>query len=346
MNNKPTIRELAKKLKVSTATISRALSPKTAHLLKPATLEKVMKLVEETGFAPNQAARNLREGKRNTLGLMVPFFEGMFEADYYPQLLAGIFKAIQNSEYDFRFIPVQKELAAFEFQTIVERNQLGGLLIHDPNFILSNMKVLENVTLPVIVLNQKAPPIENVTAVYADNFNGGYQAGLYLVRLGHKKIALVEGNPNAFDNRERKKGFLKALKENQIPLKKQDQHTGDYIESGGYECGKKMFMPTDRASAVFCLNDEMALGVYRALDDFKLSCPRDISIVGYDDQRICSYLNPPLTSVRQPTRELGFEAATALINRSLEQSVSKDIKLPITLTIRESCMEAALQSKR
>ena len=331
------IRTLAKKAGVSSATISRALSPKTAKLLKPKTYEKVMKVIHETGFAPNQAARNLREGKRNTIGLMVAYYDQMFEADYYPKLLSGVIEALKDSVFDFRLIPITEgTLDEKTLKATLDKNQVAGAILHRWSFYISSIHILENSKLPLILINDRSPS-EVLPCVYCHNFQGGYQVGQYLAKLGHKKLALIEGVPNAQDNRDRVEGFLKALSEYKLEILERNHGVGHFLEPESYEITKRFMLQKDPPTAIFCLSDEMSLGVYRALKELNIRCPNDVSVVGYDDDRLERYITPTLTTVAQPVKKMAEMAAQYLLNQIEEGKLQKNtLALPVELKIRGS----------
>lgn len=337
-NKKHTIKTLAKLINVSSATISRALSPETAKQLKPETYQKVMDIIEKTGFVPNESARNLREKKYNTIGLITPYFEKMFQADFYSQVLTGIFEEIENSKFDFRFIPAREKLNNYEFNHLIQKNQLAGIIIHSWNIILESFKIIQNIKIPLIVLNEE---IKNskINTVFCDNFEGGYQATKYLITMGHKKIAIIQGNPHLYDNKERFRGFMKAMNEHRLNIPDNYIYYGDYIETKAYECGKKLLLLKNRPTAVFCFNDEMALGFYQAINEFGLQCPNDISCIGYDNSRLSKYITPPLTTISQPMQEIS-KAATNLLIKNINNSKTKEqIYFPTSLIIRNSVLK-------
>ncbi|MGM0568636.1 MAG: substrate-binding domain-containing protein, partial [Elusimicrobiota bacterium] len=170
----------------------------------------------------------------------------------------------------------------------------------------------------------------------ADNKKGALQVVDYLCQMGHRRIAFIGGDINTVNARKRLEGYKAAIK-GKARIKDEYIKYGDFSEDSGYHEMLELFNCRQMPSAVFCANDLMALGAIKAIKEKKLSVPRDISIVGFDDLVISEYFDPPLTSVRQPLFHIGKEALitlTGIINK--EKKVPQQIEIETRLIKRKS----------
>jgi LacI family transcriptional regulator len=178
---------------------------------------------------------------------------------------------------------------------------------------------------------------EYLVNVRVDNEHGGYMATKHLIDLGHRKIAYISGPKISHDNEMRFEGYKRALEEHGIPYEAKWNIFGHFTREGGYHATKTLIVQGDLPTAIFFANDEMAVGGMKALEEKGIEVPKEISIIGFDDIQITEYVNPPLTTVRQPKYEMGTLAAHLLF-QSMEQPLAqRDYKLPTELIIRKSC---------
>ena len=336
MGPRVTIRDIAKETRVSVATISRALSSDKYHLVKPQTAQRVAEVVKKYHFVPNISARNLASLKTNTVGLAIPFYPGVFQNEYFSLLLSGIFRGMENSDYNFKLLAIKKRLDEKELDIFIRSNYLAGLLISNFSLIGPSEVAIARLQIPLILVNEK-PNHPQLNYVTGTNLKGGYEATRYLISLGHQKVAIFRGNPESGDDQTRFEGFKKAMRESKIPLKKEWVLVGDFIESGGYRCGMQLLLMRERPTAVFCANDSMAIGLYRALKELNLECPKDISCVGYDNSQLSAYLDPPHSTVAQPVEEMGYRATKWMLEQlSGEMDTPLREKLETSLIVRKS----------
>lgn len=333
---KITIRDIAKTARVSVATISRALSSNKCHLVKPQTAQRVAEVVNKYHFIPNISARNLASLKTNTIGFAIPFYPGVFRNEYFSLLLSGIFRAMENSDYNFKLLVIKKMLDEKELDIFIRSNYLAGLLISNFSLIGPSQIAVAKLPIPVVLVNEK-PSHPQLNYVTATNLKGGYEATRYLLSLGHQKIAIFRGNPGSGDDQARFEGFKKALRESNIVPRQDWILIGDFTELGGYKCGMQLLLMQERTTAVFCANDSMAVGLYRALKELNLECPKDISCVGYDNSQLSAYLTPPLSTVAQLVEEMGYHATQWMLEKfSGKTNTSLQEELETSLLIRKS----------
>jgi LacI family transcriptional regulator len=171
--------------------------------------------------------------------------------------------------------------------------------------------------------------------LYVDNRQGAYEATQHLIRYGHRKIATITGTPGRLETVHRLEGYKNALADHEIEVDERLICEGDFLAPSGVLAVESLMARGVNFSAIFCCNDEVAFGVRLALARHGLRVPEDISLVGFDDHHLSAFMMPPLTTVRQPAYELGYEAAKALIGILEDQPVDLP-KLETDLIIRNS----------
>ena len=176
-----------------------------------------------------------------------------------------------------------------------------------------------------------------LSAVGVDNYQGGYRATEHLVKFGHERIGMVAGNFSISDRSfHRWYGYRQCLKNNDIPYDKNLLVQTDYSLTGGRDSVKKLLSLQNPPTAVFCSNDYLAFGAMKGARELGLNLPEDLSIVGFDDIQIASYMIPGLTTIRQPAYEMGKMGAELLFQRMGERTKPVQLMLESSLIIRDS----------
>jgi LacI family transcriptional regulator len=204
-------------------------------------------------------------------------------------------------------------------------------------------KLLQRVaghSFPIVVMDRELQN-EYIYNVLLDNNNGAYKATKYLIDLGHRKIAYVSGSTISYDNIKRFEGYKMALADNNIMFDNNLVVQGRFTEEGGYGAMKLLLLNSklngNHIDAVFCANDEMAIGAINALNSEGVRVPEDISIIGYDDIRLASYIQPSLTTISHNQYEWGAMAANLVFQGLKEDFNGGKIILPAKLIERNSC---------
>lgn len=182
----------------------------------------------------------------------------------------------------------------------------------------------------------------------ADNVRAGYAATTHLLEMGHRRIAILSEPLDLLNGADRLEGYKKALRARHVALDRKLIRLGGDTQDSGYWCGLDLFKQNPRPTAVVVCNNLMTLGLLTALRDSKLDCPRDVSIIGFDDFEWCPHLSPPLSMVRVPDAELGAAAAKALMRRLRGAGVQsrESILLPAELVLRNSTRAPQNGSKK
>jgi DNA-binding LacI/PurR family transcriptional regulator len=333
-----TIYEIAKKAGVSIATISRAMNPQTREKVSPATLKKIDEIVKKSAYTPNVAARNLGGASFKTIGVVLPHLKGIFFSDYYAQLLSGVADTLLDTDYHFKMITLKAEDFKWDHYDFRSGEGVDGIIItHWPHFF-SSARAIEKLTVPCVVIND---PETGARAHFAtcDNTMGGEIAARYLYSKAHRRIAILAGPDWSADSRLRIQGFRDYLKR-MSPAIAPDVLPADFQEDKAGVLAEAYFRKNDQVTAFFCCNDLMAFGVIRALKKIGIHCPRDISIVGYDDDCRAENFDPPLTTIRAPHYDLTKEGTRRLVRylkkEEKEEFFKEQTVFPVELVERHS----------
>lgn len=332
-----TILDVAKLAGVSTATVSRVINSPEA--VRESTREKVRHAMGVCNYKYNALARGFVTKKSNTIGLIIPninnpvFAESTRGVQDYAD--SNKMQVILGNTY------YQYEQEEGLIRTLREK-QVDGFIITttNPRGAVLNSLLEEKVPFVLLYSTIKKGPF---SAVGVDNFKGGYLATEHLVKLGHRRIGMVAGEFSISDRSlHRWHGYKQCLKDYNIAYDKNLLSQTNYSLHGGKVAMKKMLTLQKRPTAVFCSNDYMALGAMKGARQCGLSLPEDMSIVGFDDIQIASYVVPGLTTIHQPAYEMGKQGAKLLF-RLMEEKLGKPVQtmLESSLVIRGSTQEAS-----
>lgn len=305
----PTIQDVARHAKVSAATVSRVLS--NPERVSEATRERVTLAVRETGYTINQAARSLRMRAARTILIALPDIGNPF----YSTLLDAVVDEAASRGYGVlvanRFAGDASRLLNDYFLS----SRADGVLLFDGGVDTSLLQVLATPDghVPLVVSFDEMPSIDNA-AVLVDNLEAAERATEHLIGLGHKKIGHIIGQTkNALPN-QRLVGFSNAMRRAGHEVRPEWMHQGDYSMASGIAAAEAMLKAGELPTAVFSANDEMAIGFLSTMRDAGIECPRDISVIGFDDIAIASHYYPRLTTMRQPREQIGRLATESLID--------------------------------
>lgn len=331
----PNIKEIARRAKVSTATVSRVLNndPKITKETK----ELVLKIADELNYRPNIVARNFAKKTSNIIGLILPDITD----EFFSELIKGVDKVTYEHNYFTMVISSHRYLKLEDTLNSVLRNGLlGGLILLVPHIDNNLKNILSQTQIPFVIISGGMHST-NYDVVSVDNYQGAYDMTSYLIKkCGYKKIAHISGPKENDDAKMRVKAFLDACKENGIKIAKNFLIEGDFTRESGVSLAMELLKLKDRPEVIFAANDMMALGCYDAAAKKGLSIPDDIAVVGFDNIFVAQYLSPPLTTVSAQIEDEGKKAAELLIekiiSRNLTNTHPKRIKIATELIIRHS----------
>jgi LacI family transcriptional regulator len=331
---KVTIKDIAQKAGVANSTVSRVLTNHPS--VDPNTRARVKQIIKELGYRPSGIARGLVTGQINVVSLIIgdirnPFYAGLTRAIKDILNKEGYMVVVSDTDYD-----AEKEAA--HIQLASQYGFAGVIMVTalETKALISKIKTLD---CPVVLLNRYLPSVVT-DVVSVDNFQGGYLATEHLIKLGHKNIAHLAGVKNSTVVMDRIKGYAEALKDYGLEFNENNITYGDLKKESGYQYTELLLNQKKEATAVFCSNDLMALGLIEAMLKKGVSIPNQLSVVGYDDIDMATMAKVELTTVRQPQYEMGQAAAEILLERIQGKSTSnKRIIFTPELIVRESTAE-------
>jgi LacI family repressor for deo operon, udp, cdd, tsx, nupC, and nupG len=343
MKPRTNIVDIAEKAGVSPATVSRVLNKKkTSMRISDITSQRVLKAARELDYTPNILARNFRSQKSNTIALLVTDTIDL----YISSLISSAEKTLQDSGYTCLISNIidcnkQKDFCIAAFK----ENRIDAVIITSFKIPLdeSLFTDLAKNNVPFVLVGGSRPD-ENINFINADNISGGKAITEHLLQLGHKRILYIDcGYP---DSILRMKGYQQALSDAGITSDASLVLQSNLGASGGYKAINRYFKKTNLPTAIFCCDDKVAFGVLRALNEAGISVPGKCSVAGFDDIEFAQYSCPSLTTIAQPSVEMGKKGAMLILNKLKNNNqLPQHITLPTTLVIRESTCPVNIKKK-
>ena len=325
-----TLVELAQLLQVSPSTISRALN--RPDMVSAQMRERVLAAVNEHSYRPNGIARSLRKGETQTVGLVVSDLQNPF--------YSGIAKAIENRLSAAAFSCIICDASESQGKEQRALQLMGELrvsgIIH--GFSGSGSDELERLGLdgiPIVEID-RASGMRGTDTVLLDNVTGARAAVEHLICLGHTSIGMISGPPRLTTGAGRLEGYTQALESAGIKPNTSLIAHGDFREESGRAAAHKLLAESPHLTALFIANNEMAAGALSAVQELGLTIPHDLSLVAFDDVRWARYVNPPLTVVAQPLKEMGHAAAELLLQRLAGRTSTISRVFQPSLVVRRS----------
>lgn len=333
MNKPATIKDIAQRLNISISTVSRAL--RNASDINPETKQAVLLLSEELDYQPSKLALSLRQKQTHTIGVIVPNLDYVLST-----MIRGIDEVALEAGYT---VMVCQSNESFGREVLNTRRLLDSLVdgfiisVSSETKIFDHFKKVQDRGLPMVVFDRVTPALV-APSVRLDNEEGGFLATEHLLEQGYKRIAILAGPANLGVSNSRMDGYLKALRKHKV--KRDDSliiHC-DFNQDYAYYATQELLSMKKRPDAVFTISDRMAIGAMLAIKNKGLSMPDDIGLVGFNNEPMVSLVTPAISSVDQPSFELGKVAAKLFIEamHTKEEMVRVEEVLKPKLYIRES----------
>ncbi|MCU6795203.1 LacI family transcriptional regulator [Paenibacillus sp. WQ 127069] len=325
-----TIKDIAKLAGVSHTTVSRALND--SPLINQETKEKIRLLAAQLHYTPNYNAKSLVLDRSYNLGLFFSTLHTGTSAGFLYEAIKGVNDVIQD-----RYNLIVRGIDDYTSFHKVNRKSYDGIIVMsqsatDQPFI----EYAAGLEIPLIVLNRQIEHVQVMNMV-PDDKRGAYLIVEYLISQGHRQIAIIEGKQNFKSTQARREGYQEAMETYQVPLSLDYQQQGNYDLESGHTAMNRLLELENQPTAVFCCNDDMALGAIKAITEKQLSVPGDISVVGFDDHIFSGFMTPALTTVRRPIEQISREGAAKLLSFIESKQVEKEtIFFHTELVIRES----------
>ncbi len=328
-----TMQEVAKKAGVSKATVSRVLSGK--GYVSEATKQQVFKAIEEAGYRPNLLARNLASSTSQCIGLVVT--NTLYNGSYFNELLSQAAKTLEDNGRQLILVDgkhsAEEERQAIEFLLDL---RCDAIIIY-PRFLSVDAmdQIIEQHRQPIMVVNRQLRKHLS-HCVCCDHKDSSYQATRYLLQQGHRDIAFISGSLDSPTAIERLSGYKQALADAHITPQDALVVRGKWSAESGAAAVERLLASQAPFSALLASNDDMAIGAMKALASAGLRVPQDVSVVGFDNIPNAAWLQPSLTSVKEPVSEMIGEVINRLISMLDGGYLSTDNILSAGLIIRDS----------
>jgi LacI family transcriptional regulator len=330
VRRKPTMQEIAAQLGVHKSTVSRVLSNKASTKASPATAEAIRRLAREVGYNVDPWAASLRTRRTQTLGVLLPRLTDV--------VLAAIFEAIEAAAGDrgYQVLVASTADDAGEQRrriSLFESRRVDGLIITTGH--RGDEAYLDELArggTPFVLANR---PVGTHPVVRGDDWDGGHQATRHLIAEGHRRIGVAAGPDYAPTGADRARGYRDALTDAGIGIDPELIVASGIDVEGGEEAARRLLSLSPRPTAIFAINDFMAVGVMSVIRDAGLEVGRDIAVVGYNDIPLAARLPVPLSSVSHPVEEIGTRAVELLLDLLAGRS-PESVTLPVGLRVRAS----------
>ncbi len=307
-----TLEDIARMAGVSRSTVSRVVN--NHPNVRPEVRERVWKIIHEVGYQPHAAARSLATNRTNVIGLVIPeAVSTLFTDPFFPLLIRGITDACYEHNYHLMLAlfstPAQEEDL---YNRLLRSRHLDGVILASTRLDDPLVGRLLDDGIPFVSVGRHPDP--RVSYVDVDNVAGARMAVEHLIRQGHRRIATITGPLNMSAGQDRLAGYRQALESRHLPVEERLIVEGDFTETGGLIAMERLLSLEPWPAAVFVASDMMAIGALRAIHQAGLRVPDDIAVVGFDDIPQASFIEPPLTTVRQPIHRLGETAVHVLVD--------------------------------
>ncbi len=332
-----TLRDVARLADVSIATASAVINNKgrVSEKLRA----RVASAMRALDYHPDQVARSLKVRRTNTIGMLIPDVTNPF----FTAVMQGVEDEARRNGYSVIMCNASEdpELERRQLNLLYSRRVDGALMAPADPSTPQDRSILRRFP---VVLFDRAPRNFRGSAVITDNLGAALDATRHLIELGHQRIAIITGRLDLPNAMERLEGFRQALQEAHLPIREEYLRRGDFRLASGYQSGLELMHLGEPPTAIFPCNNSMTLGLMRALGELRIACPERVSVLGFDDFEWAANFTPRLSTVAQPSYEMGRRATELLLRklarttkgRASESNGDQVIVLSNELRIRDS----------
>ena len=329
---KTTIKDIAEMAGVSRATVSRVLS--NPSVVSQPRQEAVHRAIKDLSYRPSPIARGLTTGRVPCLHVLISDIRNPF----YAEMARGVEDAARNNDYAVVFGNTD-DSPERELQYLAHTNELrfAGVIMMSAVGKVDLKKALCELNRPVVLANRLVPGME-ADAVVLNNEHGAYHATRYLIDLGHRRICHLAGLRYSSASAERKRGFVRAVEEAALDIPQGSVFSGDLRVESGETMGRRLVKEGLKCTAIFAANDLMAIGLISAFESEGIRVPEDVSVIGFDDIAYAGLPGVQLTTIKQPSYEMGRAALNMLLERVRgESSAFRMMRFEPELVERGTC---------
>lgn len=324
-----TIKRIAELANVSSATVSKIINGKDKHISE-ATRQKVLAIIEREGYIPNGIAKSLKMKRTKTIGIIMPDVMNLF----FSEVARGAEDAAEREGYSVILCNSDNKQSKEErYIQILQEKMVDGIILTASESSIS--KSLDRCNTPMVLVDRDIASDKKVGRIVVDNEEGAYNATNFLIKKGCKNIGFISADSKTKLSAERLNGYEKALIDNGLKIDKEKIFLQNYTIESGYQGTMALLMQTE-IDGVYCGNDLIAIGAIKALKEKNIRIPEEVKIIGFDDISISQYIDPPLTTIKQPIYQMGEEAVEMLISMIEEKSIKMTKVLETILVERGS----------
>jgi len=324
-SSKNTIKDVARKAGVSIATVSRFLNNVS---LKEGNRRRIEEAIKELDYQPLLYARRLAGGKLDTFGLIIPGYEGIFYSFYALEIIREVASSLGVKGIDLH-------LNIFWDKDSFKTSLIDGVIMADVIGNENQLKRLVKEDIPLVVINRQIEDLD-VNCVSVNNFKGAYEATEFLIHHGHKRVAHLAGDLRVKCAQDRVEGYKSALDKNGVEIYKEYIKTTNFSRKEARMKLEELFSLKNPPTAVFCCSDEIASEVLNFAEEKKIKVPKELSVVGFDDNPHCLYGNLMLTTVRQPLKAMVQQAVKILEDNVESKKAVQRVVLDTEFIIRDT----------
>lgn len=329
-NNMASIKDIAEAVGVSVSTVSRVINGKS--YVNEATRKKVLAMVEQINYQPNVLAKSLKMGRSNTICLMLPSIENLI----FPAITRGVEEVARKHGFNVILCNTdENEESEREYIEKMKTYWIDGFILCSGNGTSSYAHELRDEGIPVVKVNRfTEADVGTVDTVSVNNYESAYTATKYLIRSGHRRIALAHGTDDLYFYRERYRGYCQALADSGLAydealILRETNGTESF-----YQITKEAMAMENPPDAFFATSDPKAFAILHALHDLKLRVPEDVAVMGFDNVSLSSMVEPPLSTISQPLRDMGAVAAQSLIRQIQYKAENGELPSPVSSVLR------------
>ncbi len=326
---KSTIKQVAERAAVSIKTVSRVLN--NERYISDDVRHRVEQAIRELAFQPSQAARALAGKRSHQVALICdnpsPYYVYEMQSGVRAQCLEANVRMIAQP-YDRNSVDLR-----YQIEQLIDQTNPDGLILTPPITDFDDViDMLQHRRLKYVCISP-AKLSTKCSAVFIDNLAAAQALVAYLISLGHRRIGFIGGHPSYATSAQRRSGYRRALELAGIELDTRLEMQGEYDFRSGADGAAQLLALGDRPTAIFASSDDMAAGALATAHRLGLNVPGQLSIAGFDDTALAEVVWPPLTTIRQPTRELAYTATGLLLNRP---EPVEHLEIPFELILRQS----------
>lgn len=328
---KVTIKDIARYAGVSTATVSKIINKKDSSISED-TRAKVLSVVKEYAYVPNRVASSMVTKRTKTLGLVIPDIANPF----FPEVARGAEDKANQEGYNLILCNTDDKVEKEDsYISMLQEKMVDGIIFTASSGRLTISESLKKINVPVITVDRDIEELKTMGKITVDNVSGAYEAVKYMLSRGYTKIIHICGPLTSTPTKMRILGFEKAMLE--AGYKKEDLLIidGEYLSYSGEEAIEKVIDLNYEFDGVFCGNDLIALGAIKALKKNNYIIPNNVGVIGYDDIYMSRMIDPELSTVNQPTYDMGYRAAELLIKMLSDEDIeNNEVILDTKLIVR------------